>query len=103
MCTAKPYGHCTDTALSIDTRTNTKYWKVQQLTYNWYQDLQHHLFIPDRFFKKNMRSNLHYNCKNMSAGPPLLFSSLAVIATTTMISLAHLKVTFMDNILVSMY
>jgi len=42
MCTAKLYGHSTDTALSIDTRTNTKYWKVWQLTYNGYQDLQHH-------------------------------------------------------------
>ena len=27
MCTAKLYGHSIDTALSIDTRTNKKYWK----------------------------------------------------------------------------
>ena len=55
MCTAKLYwtfnkihlkcaqqnciGHSTDTALSIDTRNNTKYWKVWQLTYNGYEDL----------------------------------------------------------------
>ena len=52
MCTAKLYGHSTDNALSIDTRTNTKYWKVQQLTYNGYQDLQHHWLIPDSFLKR---------------------------------------------------
>jgi hypothetical protein len=52
MCTAKLYGHCADTALSIDTRTNAEYWKVRQLTYSGYQDLQHHLLIPDRFLKR---------------------------------------------------
>jgi sulfatase maturation enzyme AslB (radical SAM superfamily) len=52
MCTAKLYGHSTDTALCIDTRTNTKYCKVQQLTDSEYQDLQHHLLIPDRFLKR---------------------------------------------------
>jgi hypothetical protein len=51
LCTAKLYGHSTDTALCIDTRTNTKYWKVQQLTYSGYQDLQHHLLIHDRHLK----------------------------------------------------
>jgi hypothetical protein len=43
MCTAKLYGHSTDTALCIDPRTNIKHWKVQQLTYSGYQELQHHL------------------------------------------------------------
>jgi hypothetical protein len=52
MCTAKLYGHSTDTALSIDTKTNTKYWKVQQLTYSGYQEQQHYLLIPDRFLKR---------------------------------------------------
>jgi hypothetical protein len=52
MCTAKLYGHSTDTALSIDTKINAKYWKVWQLTYNGYQDLQHHWLIPDRFLKR---------------------------------------------------
>jgi hypothetical protein len=35
----KLYGQCTDTALCIDTRTNTKYCKLQQLTYSGYQEL----------------------------------------------------------------
>jgi len=52
MHTTKLYVHSTDTALSNDTGTNTKYWKVWQLTYSGYQDLQHHLLIPDRFLKK---------------------------------------------------
>jgi len=52
MQTAKLYGHSTDTALCIDARTNTKYWKVQQLTDSGYQELQHHWLIPDRFLKR---------------------------------------------------
>jgi hypothetical protein len=52
MCTAELYRHSSDTALSIDTRTNTKYWKVWQLTYSGYQDLQHHWLIPDRILKR---------------------------------------------------
>jgi hypothetical protein len=52
MCTAKLYAHSTDTALSIDTRTNTKYWKIQQVTYSGYQEQQHHLLVPDRFLKR---------------------------------------------------
>jgi hypothetical protein len=34
MCTAKLYGHSTDTVLFIDTRINAKYWKKCQSTYN---------------------------------------------------------------------
>jgi hypothetical protein len=45
MCTAKLYGQCTDTALCVGTRTNTKYCKVQQLTDSGYQELQYHLLI----------------------------------------------------------
>jgi len=52
MCTAKLFGHPTDAALSIDSRINTKYWKVQQLTYSGHQELQHHLLITDRFLKR---------------------------------------------------
>jgi hypothetical protein len=52
MFTAKLYGHSTETALCIDTGTNTKYWKVRQLTYSGYQELQHHLLITDRFLKR---------------------------------------------------
>jgi len=51
MCIVKLFGHSTDTALHIDTRINTKYWKVWQLTDSGYQDLQHHLLIPDSFLK----------------------------------------------------
>ena len=103
MCTAKLYGHCTDTALSDDTGTNTKYWKVQQLTYNGYQDLQHRLLIADRFLKRmsdpicstatarTWQQDCHY------------FSLLQLSITTTVITLlAHLKLTFMANILVWM-
>ena len=32
MCTAKLYGNSIITALHIDTRADTKYWKVRQLT-----------------------------------------------------------------------
>jgi hypothetical protein len=49
MYTAKLYEHYTDTALYIDTRTNAKYCKVQQLTYSGYQELQHHLLILTDF------------------------------------------------------
>ena len=52
MWTAQLYGHCTGTALYIDTRTNTKCRKVQQLTDSGYQDLQHHWLIPDRLLKR---------------------------------------------------
>ena len=52
MCTAKLYGHSTDTALSVDTRTDTTCWKVRQLTDSGYQDLQHHWLIHDRFLKR---------------------------------------------------
>ena len=52
MCTAKLYGHCTDTVLSVDTRTDTTCWKVRQLTDSGYQDLQHHWLIHDRFLKR---------------------------------------------------
>ena len=52
MCTAKLYGHSTDNALCTDTRTNTKYWKVWQLTDSGQQHLQHHWLIPDRFLKR---------------------------------------------------
>jgi len=57
MCTTKLYGHTTDTALSVDTRTNTKYWKVWQLTDSGYQHLQHHRLIPDRFLTFWRRNN----------------------------------------------
>jgi hypothetical protein len=69
---------CTDTALSTDTSTNTRYWKVWQLTYSGYQDLQHQWLIPDTFLERIMRSNVQRNCKNMSAGLQLLFCALAV-------------------------
>jgi len=49
MCTAKLYGHSTDTTLSLDTGTNTKYWKVSQVTDSGYQDLQYHLVILTDF------------------------------------------------------
>ena len=52
MCTAKLYGHSTDNALSICTRTNTKCWEVWQLTDCRYQDLQYYWLIPDRFLKR---------------------------------------------------
>jgi hypothetical protein len=54
---------------------NTGVWWCQ---YFEKQDLQHHWLIPDRFLKKNIRYNLHCNCKNMSGGMPLMFCALAV-------------------------
>jgi len=62
MCTAKLYGHCTETALCTDTGTNTKYWKVWQLTDSGYQDLKHHLLITDRFLKRISVSSKNSNC-----------------------------------------
>jgi len=52
MCTAKLYGHSSDTALSIDTTINTKYWKVRQLTYSGYQELQQHLLKLTDIYKE---------------------------------------------------
>jgi len=102
MCTAKLYRHSTDTALSIDTRTNTKYWKVRQLTCSGYQQLQHHLLIPDRFLKRisdpictatarTCQQDCHY-CSVLQLS----------VATTIIIRSANLTVTFMANISVSM-
>ena len=36
------------------------------------------LFNTWQIFEKNIRYNLHYNCKNMSEGLPLFFSASAV-------------------------
>jgi hypothetical protein len=102
MCKAQLYGHCTDTALYIDTRNNTKYWKVRQLTDSGYQDLQHHWLLHDRFLKivsdtictttaRTCQQDCHY-C-----------SVLQLSVATTIISLsAHVKVAFRVNILVSL-
>ena len=102
MCIAKLYGHSTDPALSLDTRTNTKYWKVSQLNDSGYQDFQHHLEINDRFIKmisdpmcttgaRTCRYDWHY-CSLLRLS----------VATTVIMLSAHLKVTFMANISVSM-
>jgi hypothetical protein len=53
-------------------------------------------------FKKNIRSNLHCNCKNMSAGLSLLFSVLAVSINYNNYPLTNLTKTFIANILLSM-
>ena len=103
MCTAQLYGHCTGTVLSIGTRTNTKHWKVWQLTYGWYQHLQHHWLIPDRILKRlsdpictttarTCQQDCHY-CSVLQLS----------VATTIIIFSTHLKITFMANISVSLY
>jgi hypothetical protein len=51
MCKSELYIHSADTALSNDSRTSTNFWKIWQLTYSRYQDLQHHLLILDRLLK----------------------------------------------------
>ena len=53
-------------------------------------------------FKKNIRSNLHCNCKNTSAGLPLLFSASALSSNCNNYILSSFEVTFMANIIVSM-
>jgi hypothetical protein len=102
MYTATLDGNSTDNALSTDTRTNNKYWKVRHLTISGYQELQHHWLIADRFLKRisdpictatarTYQQDCHY-C-----------SVLQLSVTTTIIILsAHLTVTFMANISVSM-
>jgi hypothetical protein len=102
MCTTKLYGHCTDTALSIDTRNNTKYWKVQQLTDSGYQDLQHHWLTPDRMLKRisdTICTATARTCQQDCHYCSLLQLS---VATRIIILSAYLEVTLMTNILVSM-
>ena len=92
MCTVKLFGHC------IDTGTNTKYWKVQQLTDSGYQDLQHHLLIPDRFLKSisdPIRTATARTCQQDCHYCSVLQLSVATIVI--MLS-AHLKLIFMANI-----
>jgi hypothetical protein len=55
-----------------------------------------------QIFKNNIRSTLHCNCKNMSAGLPLLFYLSAVSSNYSNFLLSSFYVTFMANILVSM-
>jgi len=101
MCTAKLYGHSTDNALSIGTRTNTKCWKVWQLTDSRYQDLQYHRLIPDRFLKRisdTICTATARTCQQDNHYWSLIQLSLP---TTIIIFSAHLKVTFMANISVS--
>ena len=102
MCTAKQYGHCTGTALSIDTRINTKHWQVCQLTDSGYQYLQHYWLIPDRFLKRIsdiICTSIARTCQQDCHYWPLLRLSEA----TTIITLTtHLTVTFMVNSLVSL-
>jgi hypothetical protein len=102
MCKAKLYGHSTDTAQSIYTRTYTKYWKVQKVNYSGHQDLQLHLLIPDVFLKRisdPIRIATARTCQLDCHYCSLLQLS---VATTIIILPAHLKVTFMANISVSM-
>jgi hypothetical protein len=102
MCAAKLYGHSTDTALCIDTATNTKYWKVRQLTDNRYQELQHHLLIPNRLLEKTsdpICTTTVRTCQQDCHFCSLLQLS---VATTIIILSVHLTVTFMVNISVSM-
>ena len=96
MCTAKLHGHCTDTG------TNTKYWKVQQLTDSVYQDLQHHLLIADRFLKR-ISDPICSTATARTCQQDCHYCSLPQlsVATTVITLLAHLKLTFMANILVS--
>jgi hypothetical protein len=101
MCTAKLYGHSTDTALSIDARTNTKYWKVQQLAYSGYQDLQHRLLLPDRFVKRISDPICITTARTYQQDCHYCSMLLLSAATTIIILSAHLKVIFMANILVS--
>ena len=101
MCTAKLYGHSTDTALCIDTGTNTKCWEVWQLTDSGYQQLQHHWLIPDTFLKRisyTIYTTTARTCLQDSHYCSLFQMSLA---TTIIFFSAHLKVTFMANISVS--
>jgi len=51
----------------------TKYWKVQQLTYSGYKDLQHHWLTTDRFLKK-----ISDTISTTTAGLPLFFPASAV-------------------------
>jgi hypothetical protein len=85
----------------MDTRTNTKYRKVWQLIYSGYQDLQHHLLIPDRFL--NRVSDPTCTATARTCQQDCHYCSLLRLseATTIIILSAHLKVTFMANILVS--
>jgi len=102
MCTATLYGHSIDSALSFDMRTNTKHWKVRQLTYSGYQDLQHNLLIHDRSLKRisdPICSTTARTCQQDCYYCSLFRLS---VATTIIILSAHLKVTLMANILVSM-
>ena len=102
MCTAKLYVHSTDTALCTDTGTNKKCWKVQQLTHSGYQDMQHYLLTAYRFLKRisyPIRTATARTCHQDCHYCSLLQLS---VATTVIILLAHLKLTFMANILVSM-
>ena len=102
MCTAKLYGHSTDTALSIDTRTNTKCWKVQQLTDSGYQHLQHHWLIPDRFLKRISVPICTATARTCQQDGHYCSVLQLSVATTIIIFSAHLKVTFMANTLVSL-
>jgi hypothetical protein len=101
MCTAKLYGHSTDTALCIDTRTNTKYWEVLQLTHSGYQDLQDHWLIPDNFLER-ISDPICITTARTSQQDCLYCSLLQLsVATTIIILPAHLKVTNMANISIS--
>jgi hypothetical protein len=102
MCTAKPHGHCTDTALCIDTRTNTKYWKVQQLTYSGYQELQHHWLIPDRFLKRTSGTICTATARTCQQDCHYCSLLQLSVANTIIILSAHLEVIFMANISVSL-
>ena len=96
MCTAKLYGH------SIGTGTNTKYWKVQQLTDSGYQDLQHHLLIADRFLKRISDPICTATARTCPQDCHYCSLLQLSVATTVIMLSAHLKLTFMANILVSM-
>ena len=104
MCTAKLYGHSTDTALSIDTRTNAKYRKVWQLTHNGYQDLQHHWLIPDRFLRRISDTICTATARTTTCQQDCHYCSVLWLseATATIILSADLKVIFIVNILLSM-
>ena len=101
MCTAKQYGHCTGTASSTDTRTNTKYWKVWQLTVSGYQYLQHHWLKPDRFLKRISDTICTATARTCQQDCQYCSLFQFSVATTIIILSVHLKVTFIVNILVS--
>ena len=102
MCTAKLYGHRTDTALCNDTGTNTKYWKVKQLADSGYQELQHHLLVTDSLLKRISDTICTATARTYQQDSHYCSVLWLSVATTVITLSAHLTVTFMANILVSM-